>query len=153
MSKLFFYVFFYIFFANWKSAVCNDSNIVMNIDNMTVDLQSYLSDLQVSAVSSLYTANLTLHMINELQDRLTKKEVSCQCGNDRPIENIGKSEILRSSYKGVKSGFSLYMFHKGPLAWNDARKSCKNQGGQLADVDNARDFRVRKKTKTRIFFQ
>lgn len=90
-------------------------------------LDSYLSDLKVTAASVQYTAELNARLVGDLQERLARREIDLCDGG-------GRSAAVPPAAK--------YRLHEVPLSWNDARKTCSaSSGGRLAVV-RAKEARV-----------
>lgn len=102
--------------------VLGERNITVDLgDNTRTDLKSYLADIRVAAYSVQYTADLNNRLIGELQKALDNDMVNCQAngGNVRPDYEFGALGVY-------------YKHHLDRLTWNEARKSCSQEGARLA---------------------
>ncbi|KAJ8674794.1 hypothetical protein QAD02_010580 [Eretmocerus hayati] len=107
------------------SIVRSESEVKINVGNSTViDLEAYVADLKIAASSAVYTSNLNLRFIEDLQTALQNRKVFCQ-------STVEESIIPPLGYERVAQGV-LYKLHTEPLTWNSARKKCAREGARLA---------------------
>lgn len=131
-----------ILFDNSNFLSADRISIDLNGSSMT-DLQSYLADLHVAVSSVQYTANVSARMLIGLMDKLKRGEVKCQCGTsaENSRNNAWNESIGRLDYRRTSAVVS-HKLHSRPLKWNDARKSCKLEGAELATVESIDEAQV-----------